>query len=157
MLTYKGTVFPWHCDEMGHMNVMWYVGKFDEATRHFFHALGLTPAFLRENKRGMAAVEQTIQYKRELLAGDIVSVHSVLLEIKDKSVRFAHEMRKVDTGEIAATTTLTAVHSRHGRAARLRVPRQRAREGGGAAGGELTVSIRSPTTSGKSSAPRPDR
>ena len=39
-----------------------------------------------------------------------MSVHSVLLEIKDKSVRFAHEMRKVDTGEIAATTTLTAVH-----------------------------------------------
>ena len=110
MLTYKGTVFPWHCDEMGHMNVMWYVGKFDEATRHFFHELGITPAFVRETKRGMAAVEQTIQYKRELLAGDIVSVHSVLLEIKDKSVRFAHEMRKVDTGEIAATTTLTGVH-----------------------------------------------
>jgi acyl-CoA thioester hydrolase len=109
-LTYKGTVYPWHCDEMGHMNVMWYVGKFDEATRHFFHALGLTSAFLRENKRGMAAVEQTIQYKRELLPGDIVTVHSVLLEIKDKSVRFAHEMRKADTDEVAATTTLTGVH-----------------------------------------------
>jgi acyl-CoA thioester hydrolase len=110
LLTYKGTVYPWHCDEMGHMNVMWYVGKFDEGTRHFFHALGLTPAFLRENKRGMAAVEQTIQYKRELLAGDIVTVHSVLLEIKDKSVRFHHEMRKSDTDEVAATTTLTGVH-----------------------------------------------
>ena len=110
LLTYKGTVFPWHCDEMGHMNVMWYVGKFDEATRHFFHEIGISPAFVRESKRGMAAVEQTIQYKRELRAGDIVSVHSVLLEIKDKSVRFVHEMRKVDTDEIAATTTLTAVH-----------------------------------------------
>jgi acyl-CoA thioester hydrolase len=110
MLTHKGTVFPWHCDEMGHMNVMWYVGKFDEATRHFFHELGITPTFVRETRRGMAAVEQTIQYKRELHAGDIVSVHSVLLEIKDKSVRFAHEMRNVDTGEIAAATTLTAVH-----------------------------------------------
>jgi acyl-CoA thioester hydrolase len=109
-LTYKGTVYPWHCDEMGHMNVMWYVGKFDEATRHFFHALGLSSAFLRENKRGMAAVEQTIQYRRELLPGDIVTVHSVLLEIKDKSVRFAHEMRNADTDEVAATITLTGVH-----------------------------------------------
>src|SRR5947199_6240966 len=108
--TYKGTVFPWHCDEMGHMNVMWYVGKFDEGTRHFFHALGLTPQFLRANNRGMAAVEQTIEYKRELLAGDIVTVHSTLLDIKDKSVRFSHEMRKADTDEIAATTTLTGVH-----------------------------------------------
>ncbi|MGB9368494.1 MAG: thioesterase family protein [Xanthobacteraceae bacterium] len=110
LLTYKGTVYPWHCDEMGHMNVMWYVGKFDEGTRHFFHALGLTPQFLRVNKRGMAAVAQTIQYQRELLAGDIVTVHSVLLEIREKVVRFAHEMRKADTGEVAATTTLTAVH-----------------------------------------------
>jgi len=110
LLTYKGSVFPWHCDEMGHMNVMWYAGKFDEGTRHFFHALGLTPQFLRANSRGMAAVEQTIQYKRELLAGDIVIVHSVLLGIKDKSVRFGHEMRKADTDEIAATTTLTGVH-----------------------------------------------
>ena len=35
-LVYKGLVYPWHCDHMGHMNVMWYVGKFDEATWAFF-------------------------------------------------------------------------------------------------------------------------
>ena len=34
--TYKGTVYPWHCDHVGHMNVMWYVGKFDEATWNLF-------------------------------------------------------------------------------------------------------------------------
>ena len=26
--TYRGIVYPWHCDHMGHMNVMWYAGKF---------------------------------------------------------------------------------------------------------------------------------
>jgi acyl-CoA thioester hydrolase len=109
-LTYKGTVLPWHCDEMGHMNVMWYVGKFDEATRHFFHEIGVTSAYVRENRRGMAAVEQVIQYKRELLAGDVVTVHSRLLEMKDRSVRFMHEMRNLGAGEVAAATTLTAVH-----------------------------------------------
>ena len=35
-ITYRGTIYPWHCDHMGHMNVMWYVGKFDEATWQFF-------------------------------------------------------------------------------------------------------------------------
>lgn len=109
-LSYKGAVYPWHCDHMGHMNVMWYVGKFDEATWHLFNALGLTPDSLRGAERGMAAVEQNIQYKRELLAGDIVEVHSAVLEIKDRVIRFTHEMRKADTGELAATTTLTAVH-----------------------------------------------
>ena len=109
-LTYRGAVYPWHCDHMGHMNVMWYVGKFDEATWHLFTLLGLTPTFLRENARGMAAVEQNIAYKRELHAGDIVSVYSRLLEIKDKALRFEHEMRKDDTAEVAATTVLTALH-----------------------------------------------
>jgi acyl-CoA thioester hydrolase len=110
LLTYKGAVYPWHCDHMGHMNVMWYVGKFDEATWHLFHALGLTPAFLRQSNRGMAAVEQTIKYQRELVAGDVVTIHSTLIELKDRSVRFTHTMRKADTNEIAATTTLTGVH-----------------------------------------------
>ena len=110
MLSYRGTVYPWHCDHMGHMNVMFYVGKFDEATWHLFAALGLTPEFLRQNNRGMAAVEQTIAYCKELRAGDIVSVRSRVVEIKDKALRFEHEMKKDDTGEVAATTVLTALH-----------------------------------------------
>lgn len=110
LLTYRGTVYPWQCDHMGHMNVMWYVGKFDEATWHVFGALGLSPAFLRDHQRGMAAVEQTIAYKKELVAGDIVTVYSAILEVKDKVLRFSHEMRKADTDEIAATTILTGVH-----------------------------------------------
>ena len=110
LLTYRGTVYPWQCDHMGHMNVMWYVGKFDEATWHVFGALGLTPAFLRDNQRGMAAVEQKISYKMELMPGDIVEVRSAILEVKDKALRFSHEMRKADTDAVAATTELTAVH-----------------------------------------------
>lgn len=109
-ITYRGTVYPWHCDHMGHMNVMWYVGKFDEATWHLFALLGLTPSFLREHNRGMAAVQQNIAYKRELHAGDIVTIHSGILEIREKVMRFFHEMRNGETGEIAAITVLTSVH-----------------------------------------------
>ena len=110
MLTYRGTVYPWHCDHMGHMNVMWYVGKFDEATWQWFSSIGLTPAFLREHGRGMAAVEQQISYRRELAAGDAVAVTTRMLEVRDKVLRFVHEMRNENTGEVAAATTLTAVH-----------------------------------------------
>ncbi|HEX4858701.1 MAG TPA: acyl-CoA thioesterase [Usitatibacteraceae bacterium] len=110
MLTYRGTVYPWHGDHVGHMNVMWYVGKFDEATWHFFHVLGITPTFLRESQRGMAAVEQHLSYMSELHAGDIVSVHSHLVEIREKSIRFGHEMRNEETGAIAARSTIKAVH-----------------------------------------------
>ena len=110
LLTYRGAVYPWHCDQMGHMNVMWYVGKFDEATWNLFSAMGVTTAFLREKKRGMAAVQQNITYRRELLAGDTVTVHSAFLEIRDKVARFVHEMRHGETGELAALCMLTGVH-----------------------------------------------
>jgi acyl-CoA thioester hydrolase len=109
-VTYRGTVYPWHCDHVGHMNIMWYTGKFDEANWNLLAKIGLTPSYLRESGRGMAAVQQHVTYKRELLAGDIVEVQSQLLEIGEKSIRFVHEMRNAETGEIAAICEFTGVH-----------------------------------------------
>jgi acyl-CoA thioester hydrolase len=108
--TYRGTVYPWHCDHIGHMNVMWYVGKFDEANWNLIARIGLTPTYLRQSGRGMAAVQQNISYKRELLAGDIIEIASCVLEVGNKSVRFLHEMRNAETGELAATCEITGVH-----------------------------------------------
>ena len=108
--TYRGAVYPWHCDHMGHMNVMWYVGKFDEATWNLFAAMGLTAAFLKENRRGMAAVQQDITYRRELHAGETVAVRSAFLEVRDKVAKFVHEMRNAATGEVSAICVLTGVH-----------------------------------------------
>ena len=110
VMTYRGTVYPWQCDHIGHMNVMWYVGKFDEATWHLFAQIGMTPTYLRTSGRGMAAVQQNISYKRELIAGDIVEIRSRVLEIREKVLRFAHDMINVENGETAASCELTAVH-----------------------------------------------
>jgi len=110
ILTSLGVVYPWQCDHMGHMNVMWYTGKFDEATWHLLALIGLTPTYLREQKRGMVAVQQETTYKRELLAGDLISIQSGVIEIREKVVRFYHEMLNAQTKELAAKTTLTGVH-----------------------------------------------
>lgn len=109
-ITYRGTVYPWHCDHMGHMNVMWYVGKFDEATWQLISNIGLSRSRLEKEGAGMAAVEQHIEYKRELRAGDLITIRSAVLEVRDKSVRFRHEMWNDESGELAATTTLVGVH-----------------------------------------------
>ena len=108
--TYRGVVYPWHCDHMGHMNVMWYVGKFDEATWNFFAHLGIASRALKEAGGVMAAVEQRIQYRREVLAGDTLSIGSGLLEMRDKVVVFFHEMRNNETQEVSATCRLVGVH-----------------------------------------------
>ena len=109
-LTYKGAVYPWHCDHMNHMNVMWYVGKFDEATWAFFANIGLSPSVLRETNRGMAALDQQISYKREAHAGDTLEIYSRPIEIKAKTIRFLHTMIDCEVGKVSATTELLAAH-----------------------------------------------
>ena len=109
-VTYRGTVYPWHCDHVGHMNVMWYVGKFDEGTWNLLARIGITAAYVQEEKRGMVAVQQNLTYKRELIAGDVVEVRSRMLEVGTSSLRFAHEMRHSVSGETAALCELKAVH-----------------------------------------------
>ena len=95
---------------MGHMNVASYVAKFDEATWQLFAALGLTPSRLRNENLGMAGVEQHIEYRRELFPGDVIVVSSTVLEIRDKAIRFAHDMTNAETGELAARMVVVAVH-----------------------------------------------
>ena len=73
-VTFRGGVFPWEIDIMGHMNVRFYTAKFDEATVQMFGMLGLTIAYFKEQDRAMAAVHQTTTYRRELLAGELVVV-----------------------------------------------------------------------------------
>ena len=109
LITYRGTVYPWHCDHMGHMNVMWYVGKFDEGTWHLLAKMGATPVRMQEEGFGLVAVEQHIEYKRELRAGDLITVRSSILEVREKSVRFRHEMTNDQTGEVAAAMVIVGV------------------------------------------------
>jgi len=109
ILTYLGTIYPWHCDHMGHMNVMWYVGKFDEATWQLFASVGLPASRLRQEGIGLVAVEQRIEYKRELLAGDTISIRSSFQEVREKVLLFSHEMTNQETKEVAARTFLTGV------------------------------------------------
>jgi acyl-CoA thioester hydrolase len=104
--TYRGFVYPWSMDHVGHMNVQFYTARFDEATWHFFAHLGITPGWLKENRRGMVALDQRTQYKQEVLSGSLLHVTTELLEIKPKTVRFLHRMFNSESGQEVATTEL---------------------------------------------------
>ena len=108
--TYRGVVYPWHCDHMGHMNVMWYTSKFDEACWQLLSMIGLNSSRFAQDGTGMAAVEQHTQYKRELHPGDAVSIRSMVLEIKEKSIRMMHEMRHDASEQVAAITEIVGIH-----------------------------------------------
>ncbi|MSQ72301.1 MAG: hypothetical protein EXR27_13545 [Betaproteobacteria bacterium] len=108
--TARAVVYPWQMDHVGHMNVQFYTARFDEASWHFLAGFGMNATYLREQQRGMGAVEQRTSYKRELLPGTLLRITSELLEARARVVRFLHRMYDADNGEEVATTELTAVH-----------------------------------------------
>lgn len=109
-LTYRGVVYPWQCDHMGHMNVAFYVSKFDEATWQFFRLCGITGRYLRNNNAAMAGVHQEIDYKRELLPGDTIRIESWITEAGARKLSSVHEMYDDVTNDVVAVCALTAVH-----------------------------------------------
>ena len=107
--TARGTVHRWQCDHMGHVNVRAYGERFEEACWQFYAMIGLKPSRLRSGEIHMAAVQQDIAYRKELYGGDVVIVRTTMLEVRDKVIRFVHEMINGETGDIAATCTFTVV------------------------------------------------
>lgn len=101
--TYRGVVYPWHCDSMGHMNTQFYCAIFDAASFHMLSRLG-PYAELEPQSQGWADVKQTIEYKHETRAGALVHVKSVLLKTGNKSVEFRHSMLNSETGALHATS-----------------------------------------------------
>jgi acyl-CoA thioester hydrolase len=120
-VTYRGVVYPWQCDHNRHMNVMWYVSKFDEANWSMAAQVGLlTPSYARDQERGFAALQQNITYKQEVFAGEMLEVRTRLHEVREKVICFLHEMVNSETGEVVASCDMTAIHI--DRAARKSIP-----------------------------------
>lgn len=108
--THRGKVYSWHCDFNGHMNVQHYMGKFDEATWHFFAHLGITPSYMKAHNVGMFTVEQNINYFHELLPGDLIYIKSQMLEFKPKAIVFLHQMFNAESDELVAKAKMVGVH-----------------------------------------------
>ena len=81
----------WECDSNRHMNVMYYVDKFEHAGRNFTHELGILDEGFNP-KLGLVVVEMYIQYHKEVFEDDLLFVETSLLNIGNSSYRILHEM-----------------------------------------------------------------
>lgn len=109
-VSYRGTVSPSQCDYMGHMSVAFYIQRFEEGAWQLLLQLGVTGARMREQRTGVAAVEQRISYRKELRAGDAFIVRSGVRAVGDSSLRIWQEIRHDPTDELSAEVELVGVH-----------------------------------------------
>jgi acyl-CoA thioester hydrolase len=108
--TFRGVVYPWHCDQLGHMNVQHYVGMFDQATCHLFQGVGISFEEGLERGKTLVDVRHTVEYRAEQRAGSLVKIESAFTKIGTKSVAFMHRMFNCRIGELAATSEVVEVY-----------------------------------------------
>lgn len=110
MECFRGVVYPWDCDHLGHMNVQCYTGMFDQAAFHLQHTLGLSPKDLQEAGETAVDAQHTVRFVKEQLAGSLIVVDGALSKIGTKSFTCTYRMRNVETGDVAATTEIVSVY-----------------------------------------------
>ena len=101
--TYRGAIYPRHCDHQGHLTVMHYVGFFDHSSWQIISALGFPRDRLEREGRGFVDVKATIEYRAEQHVGGLVHIESGLRRIGNTSITVLHRMFNSETGEPAAT------------------------------------------------------
>src|ERR1019366_2485416 len=109
--TFKGAVLASEYDFASHMNSHMYVSRFDQATWFLLHAIGMTPASMKQKHLRVAIVRQNYQFLEELRGGELVEIKSGFLAIGEKNFRFIHQMYNDETGKMVATCDSVAVQA----------------------------------------------
>ena len=106
----RDAVKPWEIDVYGQSAFPYYIHRFSAAAIQSFAAFGMTPAYMREQRRGMSTFEFQLRFFGELHAGDPVHVRTALLHIGNSSIRVFHKMFHSRSGTLVATLDQFGVH-----------------------------------------------
>ncbi|MFP1632887.1 thioesterase family protein [Zhengella sp. ZM62] len=94
--THRSFVNTWECDENAHMNVQFYMKRFDEAARFFALAHG------GDHMAGLPPVRH-VRYHSELAAAQSAVVRSGVIASGPLAGRVVHRMEENATGRLCAT------------------------------------------------------
>ena len=109
--TFKGAVLAAEYDFESHMNSRMYVSRFDQATWFLLHAIGVSPASMKQQNLRVAIVRQNYQFLDELRGGELVEIKSGFLAVGEKYFRFLHQMYNYESGKMVATCDCVAVQA----------------------------------------------
>lgn len=108
--THRVTIPEDYRDEMGHMNIQYYIAIYDRAAWGLFDWLGVSLEDMQATHSGMFALKQFIQYMAEVHIGETVAVYSRVLSKSSKRLYFMHFMVNESTGKLASTFEVLATH-----------------------------------------------
>lgn len=113
---WRGGVNTWECDEMGHMNVRFYVTRAMEGLAGLAAMLGLPRAFAPGAGATLLTRDMHIRFLRECRAGDPLYMLGGVVDIGEHEARLLQLLIHAKTGEIAATFQIVVAHVTPGEA-----------------------------------------
>lgn len=106
----RDTVKPAELDVAGAAALSHYVHRFSAANGHAIAAFGMTPEYMRGERRGFSTFEFQLEVGAPLRAGDFLRVRSGVVHVGNSSLRLLHVMTREPAGEVVATLEQSGVH-----------------------------------------------
>lgn len=84
---WRGGVNAWQCDQMGHLNVRFYVAHAMEGLAGLAGALGMAKAYSPRGSASLAVLQHHIRFLKEARVGDPLNMSAGLLDLGDDDAR----------------------------------------------------------------------
>jgi acyl-CoA thioester hydrolase len=107
---WRGGVNTWECDEMGHMNVRFYVARMGEGLAGLARLLGMSDAFTPHAASSLMVLDHHLRFLREARAGAPLYMTGGIVEMDDTMATIVLSMFHGRTGEPAATALARVAH-----------------------------------------------
>jgi acyl-CoA thioester hydrolase len=107
---YEETVRPEWIDYNGHMNVAYYVLIFDHATDAALDRLDVGEAYRRRAGCSVFVGEMHVNYRQEVLQGDVLTIDTRLLAVDERRLVLFHEMACSRFENPVASNEVLCVH-----------------------------------------------
>ena len=112
--TWRGSVRPWHIDEMGHMNVRYYLSIAAEAMTGFASVLGMPRAFAQDATATLRPREHHVRYLHEARLKNPLHMECAILEMSEDQATILQVLFHSATGQPSAAITTRVEHVTRG-------------------------------------------
>ena len=107
---WRGCCNAWECDEMGHMNVRFYLARAHEGLAGLLAAMGMEGALRQGAEATAIAMDHHVRFLREARAGAPLVMTGGVLTLQETDARLVQIIRHVGSGEIAAAIQTVVRH-----------------------------------------------
>lgn len=101
-LTARDRVKPWEVCERGRLSLSDHVHRFSGAGMHFLTSIGMTGAYMSQNRRGFSTFMLDLEIAGATTTGERIDVRTSVAHLGNTSLRYVHHMTGADGRPLAS-------------------------------------------------------